>query len=62
MAAQQSRRSLQIIDVIVDGVSMALTQRLEFAGLIQRNGGQLAALLASLREENGRGTGSAPSR
>ncbi len=42
----------KIIDVIVDGVSMALTQRSEFAAMIQRNGGQVAGLLAAMRAEN----------
>jgi phospholipid transport system substrate-binding protein len=46
----------KITDVNVDGVSMALTQRSEFAGLIQRNGGQLSGLLANMGE--GRGSGS----
>ena len=48
----------KITDVIVDGVSMGLTQRSEFVGLIQRNGGQLAGLLANMGEERGSGTGS----
>jgi len=51
----------KITDVIVDGVSMALTQRAEFAGLIQRNGGQLAGLLANMGEERGSGS-SMPAR
>jgi phospholipid transport system substrate-binding protein len=51
----------KITDVIVDGVSMALTQRSEFAGLIQRNGGQLAGLLANMGEERGSGS-SMPAR
>jgi len=51
----------KITDVNVDGVSMALTQRSEFAGLIQRNGGQLAGLLANMGEERGSGS-SAPRR
>src|SRR5260370_34291013 len=45
----------KITDVIVDSVSMSLTQRSEFAGLIQRNGGQLAGLLAKMGEEGGNG-------
>jgi len=48
----------KITDGSVDGVSMALTQRSEFAGLIQRNGGQLAGLLANAGEEQGSGAGS----
>ena len=51
----------KITDVNVDGVSMALTQRSEFAGLIQRNGGKLAGLLANMGEERGSGS-SAPRR
>jgi phospholipid transport system substrate-binding protein len=42
----------KITDVIVDGVSMGLTQRSEFAAMIQRNGGQVAGLLAAMRAEN----------
>src|SRR5204862_4271057 len=48
----------KITDVNVDGVSMALTQRSEFAGLIQRNGGKLAGLLANMGEGRGTGSGS----
>jgi phospholipid transport system substrate-binding protein len=40
----------RISDVSIDGVSMALTQRSEFAVIVQRNGGQLAGLLATMRE------------
>jgi phospholipid transport system substrate-binding protein len=39
----------KISDVSIDGVSMALTQRSEFAAIIQRNGGQMAGLLATMR-------------
>ncbi len=40
----------KISDVSVDGVSMALTQRSEFAAIVQRNGGRVAGLLATMRE------------
>ena len=40
----------KITDVTVDGVSMVLTQRPEFASVIERNGGQAAALHATMRE------------
>jgi phospholipid transport system substrate-binding protein len=43
----------KITDVIVEGVSMAVTQRQEFASVIQRNGGQIDALLKLLREKSG---------
>jgi phospholipid transport system substrate-binding protein len=45
----------KITDVIVEGVSMAVTQRQEFASVIQRGGGQLDALLKVLRERAGQG-------
>jgi phospholipid transport system substrate-binding protein len=41
----------KISDVTVDGISMAVTQRSEFASVIQRNGGQVANLIAQLREK-----------
>lgn len=39
----------RIVDVIIDGISMAGTQRSEFAAMIQRSGGQLEGLLAIMR-------------
>jgi phospholipid transport system substrate-binding protein len=45
----------KITDVIVEGVSMAVTERQEFASVIQRGGGQLEALLKALRERSGQG-------
>jgi phospholipid transport system substrate-binding protein len=40
----------KISDVSIDGVSMALTQRSEFAAIIQRNAGRVPGLLATMRE------------
>jgi phospholipid transport system substrate-binding protein len=40
----------KISDVYVGGVSMKVTQRDEFASVIQRNGGRVDALLAQLRQ------------
>jgi phospholipid transport system substrate-binding protein len=42
---------LKIVDVIVEGISMAITQRSEFASVIARNGGSVAALLAVMRQK-----------
>ena len=39
----------KILDVVVEGISMAITQRSEFAAVIQRNGGRLDGLLTQLR-------------
>jgi phospholipid transport system substrate-binding protein len=41
----------KITDVIVDGISMAVTQRSEFASVIQRHGGQVEGLLTLLRQK-----------
>lgn len=42
----------KIVDVIVEGVSMAMTQRSDFASVIQSGGGSLQTLLSHLRERN----------
>lgn len=39
----------KVVDVIVEGVSMALTQRSDFSSVIQRGGGKIDALLEHLR-------------
>jgi phospholipid transport system substrate-binding protein len=41
----------KIVDVEVEGISMALTQREEFASVIQRNGGSVASLNDALRQK-----------
>jgi len=45
------RGPFKITDVYVGGVSMKVTQRDEFASVIQRNGGQVGALIAQLRQK-----------
>lgn len=40
----------KVIDIIVEGVSMALTQRSDFSSVVQRGGGDMEALLVHLRE------------
>lgn len=41
--------SLKIVDVLVERISMSVTQRDDFDGVIQAGGGKIEALLASLR-------------
>jgi phospholipid transport system substrate-binding protein len=41
----------RIVDLSIEGVSMALTQRSEFSAVIQREGGNIAGLIASLRRK-----------
>ncbi len=40
----------QIIDLVVEGVSLTITQRIQFDSVIRRSGGRVEALLAKLRE------------
>ena len=40
----------RIVDIIVEGVSMAQTQRSEFGAVIRRQGGKISGLNAKLRE------------
>ena len=44
--------NFKIVDVIVEGISMSITQRSDFASVIQHGGGSIDTLLASLREQN----------
>src|SRR6516162_6976468 len=42
--------AFKINDVIIEGISMLVTQRSKFASIIQRHGGQVGGLLALMRE------------
>jgi len=42
--------ALRIVDVVVEGVSMSVTQRSDFASVIQNGGGSIDALLKSLSD------------
>lgn len=41
----------RVVDVLVEGVSMAVTQRSDFSAVIQRGGGEIEVLLQHLREK-----------
>lgn len=47
---RQKADKIGIIDVVVEGVSMSLTQRQEYSSVIQRNGGDITALLDLMRQ------------
>ncbi len=47
---RESDSGPKIVDVVVEGVSMLLTQRDEFASVIQRSGGNVEGLLTRLRD------------
>ncbi len=46
--------SWRIVDVMVEGMSMVLSQRSEYAAVIKSDGGKLGGLLARLREKTAR--------
>lgn len=46
-------KEFRITDVIVEGVSMSTNQRSEYAAIIERNGGDIEALLKLLRQKYG---------
>ena len=41
----------KVVDVIAEGTSLRLTQRSEYSAVIQRNNGQVSALLAAMRNQ-----------
>lgn len=43
--------SQKIVDVVIEGVSMSVTQRQEYASLIQSNGGRVQALIDALNRQ-----------
>jgi phospholipid transport system substrate-binding protein len=48
---RQREGKLGIIDVVVEGVSLSVTQRQEYAAVIQNNDGKISALLDKMREQ-----------
>lgn len=42
----------KIVDVVIEGVSLAITQRSEFAAVIQQNGGRIDPLIEQLRQKS----------
>ena len=47
---RQDGGKLAVIDVVVEGVSQSITQRQEYASILQRNNGDINALLAMMRQ------------
>ncbi|MBM3485268.1 MAG: ABC transporter substrate-binding protein [Alphaproteobacteria bacterium] len=45
--------AFKVVDVTVEGISMSVTQRDEFAAVIRSNGGTVAGLLDALRKKTG---------
>lgn len=43
----------KVVDISVEGISMSVTHRSDFASVIERNGGKVEALLDALRQKEG---------
>ena len=50
---RKNENTYRVIDVVVEGVSMSVTQRDEFAAVIRRNGGNIDGLLSALKRKTG---------
>lgn len=48
---RQKEGKLGVIDVMVEGVSLSVTQRQEYAAVVQNNGGQIEGLLSVMRHQ-----------
>ena len=46
---RERKGSMQVIDIVIEGISMALTQRNEVASLIDRKGGRVSVIIEELR-------------
>jgi len=46
---RQNNGGYKVIDVLVEGVSMVITQRSDFASVIQKNGGEVQALIDMMK-------------
>lgn len=47
----ESGGAFKIIDIVIEGVSMSVTQRQEYASVIQNNGGKVSALIDALNRQ-----------
>lgn len=48
---RQKDDKIGVIDVVVEGVSLSVTQKQEYAAVIQNNGGQIEGLLQMMRDQ-----------
>ena len=48
---RQKNGKFGVIDVVVEGVSLSVTQRQEYSAVIQRNGGQIDGLITLMRQQ-----------
>ncbi|MBI2707513.1 MAG: ABC transporter substrate-binding protein [Proteobacteria bacterium] len=50
----EKKGELRIYDVILEGISMSITQRSEYSSVIQQGGGTIQALITALEKKAGR--------
>jgi phospholipid transport system substrate-binding protein len=48
---QEQDQSWRVVDMVVEGVSMSVTQRSEFASVIESKGGTVKGLIETLRQK-----------
>ncbi len=48
---QKTANNFKIVDVMVEGISMSITQRDEFAAVIRQSGGKVSGLIDALRRK-----------
>jgi len=48
---QEDDQTWRVVDVVIEGVSMSITQRSEFASVIESKGGTVKALIDTLRQK-----------
>jgi phospholipid transport system substrate-binding protein len=48
---RKSGKSFKVIDMSVEGISMSVTHRTDFASVIERNGGQVSSLIKALKNK-----------
>ncbi|MAS87499.1 MAG: toluene tolerance protein [Micavibrio sp.] len=49
---RDKKGGMKVVDVMIEGVSMAVTQRSDFSSIVSRNGGDVSMLLAHLQDQN----------
>ncbi len=47
-----TKHGLRILDIIVNGISMSITQRSEYAAIVQKHGGKIRGLLDEMKTYN----------
>src|SRR3546814_13407450 len=53
--SRETDGTFKILDIVAEGVSMAITLRSEYGAVLKNNGGQLPPLTEALREKVARG-------